>query len=239
VVGVIDRDVILAREDVETEVVDLSWFCPGRTSQDGCNYSVVATAEIPVPPGAPPLVIEFTRGYVAVDAFIEDFPARVVNTHLEVRFPDPENPFSAIIQAAQAQELTFFLQNFSNQEGGPTILLGDINSSPVDQIIDDPDGYPFTDIVPPYMQFAEAGYFDTWTLRPGKPKGFTCCFGEDLAEPADLYERIDMIFSSAKPKRVKANVVGNSKSDRTISGLWPSDHAGVAGRLNFDFSDLP
>jgi exonuclease III len=109
---------------------------------------------------------------------------------------------------------------------GPVIVVGDINSSP-----EDPDDIP--DFQPPYMQFESAGYVDAWTLRPGKPKGFTCCFDEDLSIPADLYERIDVIFSYETPSRVKANVLGNDEADQTASGLWPSDHAGVAARIKF------
>ncbi|MBC2735441.1 MAG: hypothetical protein HF981_13870 [Desulfobacteraceae bacterium] len=234
IVSVLDRDVILVRDDVETADVDVSGFCPDRVSDDknGCNYQLVASAEIPPPDeSSDPLTIDFTRSFVAIDAWIDDYPVRVVNTHLEVRYPDPDNPFSPFIQAAQAQELTIFLQLFPNEEGGPTLLLGDINSSPADEPIR--TQLPFGTIVPPYMQLVNAGYFDAWPLRPGKPKGFTCCFGEDLSEKADLYERIDIIFSSEKPNRVRANVVGNSPSDRTDSGLWPSDHAGLAGRLRF------
>ena len=29
-------------------------------------------------------------------------------------------------------------------------------------------------------------------------------------------------------------IVGNSQNDRTISGLWPSDHAGVVANLNLN-----
>ncbi|MBN1472115.1 MAG: hypothetical protein JW925_10075 [Syntrophaceae bacterium] len=63
-VGIIDRDVILAREDVDTEVVDLteSGFC--RPSLDGCNYYIVAFADTPVGH------IDFERGVVAVDAVV-------------------------------------------------------------------------------------------------------------------------------------------------------------------------
>ena len=44
-----------------------------------------------------------------------------------------------------------------------------------------------------------------------------------------------MIFVSKSPvNKVKANVVGNDEADKTIpSGLWPSDHAGVTGRIKF------
>ena len=64
-----------------------------------------------------------------------------------------------------------------------------------------------------------------------KTEGLTV--DEDLSIPADLYERIDVIFSNEVPNRVKANVLGNDEADQTPSGLWPSDHAGVAARIEF------
>lgn len=222
VIGVLDRDVILARYDVEADSVDLSSFCvPLRQSVDGCNYQVVAIAE-----DTPVGDIPFERGFVAVDARVGDFEFRFFNTHLEVRIPDPTNILSPLVQRLQAAELIFFL-NLPTPRDFPVIVAGDINSSP-----EDPDD--FLGLMPPYMQLENAGYVDVWTLRPGRPRGYTCCFEEDLREPADLYERIDVIFSSELPDRVKANVVGNSESDRTVTGLWPSDHAGVVARLFFE-----
>ncbi|MGD8762649.1 MAG: hypothetical protein PVG87_10115, partial [Desulfobacteraceae bacterium] len=216
-VSITDRDVILARCGVETGVVDLTWFPLCQESTDGCNYDTVAEAETPAG------TIAFERGYVAVDV-IGSFPVRFFNTHLEVKLPDPYQPLSALIQSAQATELITLigLQNYFDPPMGPVIVVGDINSSPEDETV---VIGPFT-IVPPYTQFVLSGYADVWTLRPGKPKGLTCCYDEDLSITADLYERIDVIFSSAEPDRVKANVVGNDEADRTPSGLWPSDHAG-------------
>lgn len=225
-VSVIDRDVILAREDVYTEVIPPAWYCDSDyQSEDGCNYQIVASADIPdVGP------INFERGYVGISTPYGLF----FNTHLEVRFPDPDNTDSAVVQAFQAYELITVLNGLSALNE-PIIVVGDINSSPEHSpIFSTSYGW----IVPPYMQFVDdlvgAGYVDTWTLRPGKPKGYTCCFDEDLSLPADLYERIDMIFLSEEPERVKANVLGNDEADRTSSGLWPSDHAGVAARIWFE-----
>jgi len=31
---------------------------------------------------------------------------------------------------------------------------------------------------------------------------------------------------------VKAEVIGIKQRDRTVSGLWPSDHAGIAAQLH-------
>ena len=222
-VGVVDRDVILARGDVMTEVVDLTGFCQ-KTSVDGCNYWVIAAAETPVG------TISIERGFVAVDAWIGNLPVRFVNTHLEVRDVDPTNPLSPAIQAAQAFELINILALLPNPDDVPLIIAGDINSSPEDPVLA-PPGLP-TPIVPPYKQLVSAAYLDTWTLRPGNPKAYTCCQAEDLLNPESiLYERIDVIFTSEEPDRVKANTVGNDEDDRLPSGLWPSDHAGVVARM--------
>jgi endonuclease/exonuclease/phosphatase family metal-dependent hydrolase len=215
-VRLIDRDVILAREDVETEIVDLTSLC--RQSMDGCNYKFVLEANSPILG-----TIAIERGFVAVDT---DY-GRFFNTHLEVQFPAPDNPFSAFFQSAQAMELIGLINalNIIDRPAGPVIVVGDINSSPEYESI--------PGIVSPYMQFINAWYVDVWTLRPGNPKGFTCCYEEDLSISEDLYERVDMIFSDLEPSRVKANVVGNDKADQTPSGLWPSDHAGVVVRIEF------
>jgi hypothetical protein len=224
-IGVLDRDVILARGDVVTEVVDLDGLC--QVSEDGCNYQVIAQVPNPIAPELPPLAIE--RGFLVVDASVGNLSVRFVNTHLEEREVGPYR----VLQFYQAAELTGILAALKseelNPEGAPLIVVGDFNSDPRDPVLDGP-----IPIVPPYMQLTGAGYADTWTLRPGNPAGFTCCQEEDLLNPdSDLYERVDLIFSSETPAGVKVNTVGNDQPDKTPSGLWPSDHAGVVGRLEF------
>jgi endonuclease/exonuclease/phosphatase family metal-dependent hydrolase len=192
-------------------------------TDDGCTYVETASTVIPGGGPFPDITIEFKRGYVAVDV-IGIFPLRFFNTHLEGRNPDPAIPASSFFQAAQASELINIIGLLLPLEGAPVIIVGDINSSP-----EDLQTFQWE---PPYMQLAAENY-DVWTLRSGKPKGFTCCYDEDLSIPADLYERIDVIFSNELPSRVKANVMGNDEADQTSSGLWPSDHAGVVVRMNF------
>lgn len=220
-VGVVDRDVILVRGDVDTEVVDLAASGICEKSLDGCNYGVFAFADTPL--GR----IDIERGVVAVDAVVGDLPVRFFNTHLEVRNVDPTNPLSPYIQAAQAFELIALLELFPNPGDAPIIVAGDINSSPED--------LPMGEIVLPYLQLELAGYVDAWTLRPGNPSGFTCCQAENLLNPvSNLTERVDVIFSSVPPvDKVKANLVGNDETDKTPSGLWPSDHAGLVVRMEF------
>ena len=73
-----------------------------------------------------------------------------------------------------------------------------------------------------------------WPLRPGKPPGFTCCELADLSNaPSQLYERIDLVLTFPAPTKVKANVLDAEVEDKTLSGLWPSDHASVSAELTY------
>jgi len=235
-VRVLDRDVILVREGVTASRVDPAGLCasPDLVSVDGCNYAFVL--EQPLPFGA---TVEFKRGFVAADVTKGDRPYRVFNTHLEVRTPAPDNPYSAIYQDTQATELQVALA--SVPDGVRLVVTGDFNSSPEDPLLPFGDGMS---LYPPYQQLTRgvdiygaplgAAFLDAWTLRPGKPPGLSCCQDEDLLNPwSVLYERIDLIFSRETPSDVKANPVGNSPEDKTPSGLWPSDHAGLVVRYVF------
>lgn len=83
---------------------------------------------------------------------------------------------------------------------------------------------------------------DTRTLRSGHVKpGFTCCQAEDLGNEASLpYERIGHIFVRNSlgvlpfpvVGKAKAKRVGDEPEDKTPSGPWPSDHAGVFAKLS-------
>lgn len=216
IVEAIDRDIVLARADVAASPVTLTGC---RPSLDGCNFSAVVT----IPSAVGPIRID--RGFVIVDAMVGLQPVRFANTHLEI----PELPLQ--VQAAQARELIGILGSLPNPEGSPTVVVGDINSAPTDQTVFI-GGAP---IVPPYLQFAQAGLADVWLLRPGRPPGFTCCEQSDLSNPESIhFKRIDVIFTSGMPAQVEANLVGVDPEDKTTPlGLWPSDHAGVVARLRF------
>lgn len=222
-VGVADYDVILARDDVNTEVVN---FQGCRESIDGCNYAVFASVDSPAG------TINMERGFMAVDAWIGTTPVRFFNTHLEVRNVDLSNPLSPYIQSSQALELITYLKLLANHQNAPVILVGDINSSPEHPIVE----MGMIKIIPPYKQFNDAGYVDIWTLRNGSSPGFTCCQDENLLNTESiLYERVDVIFVSESPiNQVKANLVGNDTADKTSTGLWPSDHAGVTAYMEFE-----
>ncbi|MDX1374624.1 MAG: hypothetical protein R3357_03610 [Burkholderiales bacterium] len=226
----LDRDVILARDGVATAKVDFTGFDPMicvLPSEDGCNYVTAAPAGTPLGP------VPILRGFVGVDATVNGVDYRVVNTHLENRDLVPGDPRARFFQSAQAFELLQALAVTTPAERR-LVVLGDMNSAPEDAVVQTPLG----DIVPPYLQFAGAGFTDAWTRRPGKVSGVTCCQAANLANhKSALYERIDLIWSRETPAKVKqARVVGADVSDKTPpagQGIWPSDHGGVVAELQF------
>ena len=240
-VTVLDRDVVLVRDDLAAGAapVDFADFqslgiCT-KPSVDGCNFQTVASANSPIGP------IAIERGFVGVDLNIEGTAYRFVNTHLEVQRPDPSNPLSPVVQAAQSAELIQTL-SATTPPNVSLIIVGDINSSSEDPIIPGPLPLPSPfdqGIIPPYTQLVASGYTDAWTLRPGNQEGYSCCQLDDLSNHQSiLRERIDVIFSAEAPVKVKkARVLGAKVADKTSppgQGLWPSDHGTVAAELQFE-----
>jgi len=173
-------------------------------------------ARIPVFGGT----VNIVRGWTSVEAEVGGVTYRFVNTHLET--PPPAN---GAVQVLQAQELIGLLATSTL----PTLLVGDINSAA--------DGSS----TPSYGMFIGAGFVDTWSqARPGDA-GLTCCHAENLRNPTTAFrERIDVILyrdvlADARGKiagGVHVDEVGDEPADRTASGLWPSDHAGVVATLH-------
>ncbi len=234
-VSVIDRDVILARSDIETTIVDFGCV---RVSIDGCNFETVAEATLPGP-GDTPVPVRIERGFVAVDATINGASYRFVNTHLEVQNPSPD-PLAPFLQAAQMSELwQAILMN--QQPGQRLVVAGDINSSPDDAAFPIPGGVT---VQPPYAQLANGtdlfgnplpyAMTDAWSLLRFPRKGYTCCQLADLSNARSLHdERIDVIFTFPAPRRAFANVLDSRVWDKTRSGLWPSDHGSVIARMKY------
>jgi endonuclease/exonuclease/phosphatase family metal-dependent hydrolase len=212
-----DRDVILARADVDATPVH---FDGCRVSLDGCNCRAFVSLSSPLGP------INIERGFAAVDARVNHESVRFVNTHLEI----PELPL--VVQASQAAELIATLEAEAGHADQPVVIVGDINSAPEDKPVTLNDER----VVPPYRQLKQAGYIDVWKLKRLPSPGFTCCQAADLLNPeSQLVKRVDVIFSSVEPEEVAARRTGANQDDRTPSGLWPSDHAGVVARLRFDY----
>jgi endonuclease/exonuclease/phosphatase family metal-dependent hydrolase len=207
-----DRDAILVRKNVTVSNAEVATFETLR-------------AFPPIPSFIGKDVI---RGYAALDATVRGKTYRFAVTHLENEGDNPD------IQDAQTAELIEDLE-FEDQ---PVILVGDFNSGPsIDQPIPRPGS--------PYDQLVEAGYIDAWAERKGPrtrsgDPGFTCCQDKDLRNiVSELDKRIDLIWIRPEGLPLGINealarttVEGDDPKEKTPSGLWPSDHAGVDARMN-------
>ena len=59
----------------------------------------------------------------------------------------------------------------------------------------------------------------------------SCCY-DSLFDPNAVFDHtVDHVLSKPGLKKVRAFVTGNKRSERTPSGLWPSDHGGVVSTL--------
>jgi hypothetical protein len=217
-----DRDVIIARDDVETR------------NPFSANFTVGLPVDNPLLPGFDKVL----RGYTMVEATVRGRDYRFVNTHLEVSGgSDPLGAAFRAVQFAQATELTAVLQGDDHVQ----VVVGDFNSSPDDGPIVTcavPGGFCPT----PYSVMSQATYIDVWNERGGPwSPGYTCCQDTLLDNPvSDLGERIDLIWVRQAPdhyggpavRGVRADVIGEEPGDKTvIDQLWPSDHAGVSAGM--------
>lgn len=153
------------------------------------------------------------RGWSAVDASVQGCRFRMVNTHLESDSPE--------VQIAQADELLAG----PGETKMPLIFTGDFNSNGNGN-----DSGTLT-----YRNLIAAGFEDTGIIID-KGNRFTCCQNENLLNAESLLDkRIDLILLKNKGNwaAVEAEVIGAAQRDRTRTGLWPSDHAGVSVKLQF------
>ena len=219
-----DRDVILVRADLPVNIAFAANF--------QFNAPIALPTLIPTPGGLVPAVYvtEFTRGWGAVNLTIKDQSYSVFNTHLEVGDETlPPNEGLNLVQFAQALEIG---QVASTTLPPPRILVGDINSSPMSGITDPRPAY--------FILTNEYGLADVWDIqdKPPAKAGFTCCQSELLDNSSSMLDqRIDVIladFGELVPEKIKVYVLGDEPADKTPTGLWPSDHAGVATKLSFE-----
>jgi endonuclease/exonuclease/phosphatase family metal-dependent hydrolase len=149
------------------------------------------------------------RGWTAVDAQIGGETFTFFNTHLESFLPAP--------RVAQAAALAAVVDS----QAGRVLLVGDLNSLP------DTEGH---------AAMTAIGLDDAWEAV-GSGAGPTCCFDGDLSAPRetrDLETRIDYVMWRGALAPEAVQIVGDEDADRTQSGLWPSDHAGVVATFRFE-----
>ena len=162
----------------------------------------------------PEFGISIPRGFVAVSAEIGDIDLTFVNTHLEAFSTDDG------VRLYQAEQL----MDAFYPERGNVVIAGDFNSQA-------PTGQT-------YQYILSQGYTDVWTENTltYNPNGYTYGHDDNLRndEPG-MFERIDFLFvGTASDATIgEGFVLGDEKRDKTASGLWPSDHAGVVAKLTF------
>jgi hypothetical protein len=123
----------------------------------------------------------------------------------------------ATVNAAQVSELLAGPAN----TWLPVVLAGDFGAPP---------GSPGADAA-----MLQAGFNDIWHVKYGDQPGFTSA-QPDLHDPnRDLQARADQVFFQAGQdmNAVSVSLLGTGLTDRTPSGLWPSDHAGLHARMLF------
>ena len=159
----------------------------------------------PSPVGTLPL----PRAWASVDATFHGRSFRFITTHLESVVP--------AIREQQGLELRSGPANTPL----PVVLAMDSNAqaAPLPQDAT-------------YVDFTLAGYRDAWPEIFPAALGFTCCQAElDNNLVSQLYQRIDLILTLGPVDAQNISLFGATQASKTSSGLWPSDHAGVAAQL--------
>ena len=201
-----DRDVILARGDVETSGAVEETFSQGVTA--------------PVPIGD--TTVAFTRGYNYVRATVDEVTFTFANAHLEVDDGNPQG--AALAQFGQANELRTVLSSVPQ----PVVLVGDFNSA-ADGSGTEISTSLFTGTT--YDLLTTVAFYKDAAAEVSVTDD-TCCQDADLLNAtSDLDQRIDLVLYRGEVEPLAAEVVGDEAADRTDGGLWPSDHASVVATL--------
>jgi endonuclease/exonuclease/phosphatase family metal-dependent hydrolase len=153
-------------------------------------------------------------GWASVDVGLPGQALRFVTTHLAF-----STGFAPTVSLPQAKELLAT----AGHTKLPVILVGDSNS-----VASDPTDPSFV----VYQSLIDAGFTDTWhKLHPNEP-GYSCCQPDDLHNPISaLSFRVDLVLTRGDLGAEAVSQVGNTPADRTPSGLWPSDHAGLVATI--------
>jgi len=198
------RDAILKRTDVDIQIMAV-------------QPTLFDTPIIP-PLTLPPPLDQIKAGYVSVDAIVRGLPLRFVSVHLA--------PNATTIVAHAGELLT--------KTAGPlpTVFGGDFNTT-----ANDPSNPSYavyqTLIKPPFPLPPQLALTDAWNPHVIRRLGLglTCCQKPALNEPSNLTARVDLILFRGPFEVEDINLIGNKETDRTPSGLWPSDHAGLVATL--------
>lgn len=203
-----DYDVLMVRADVP-------W-----TNADAGNYAAV----LPISLGG--VDLPKPSGWNRVDITLKGVSYRIINAHLEAAdlAPGVLDPQLAALQAAQASEL----MAMADASPYPVVLIGDLNTAA--------GGTTTTT----YQDLLAVGFVDAWTIGPPRGLGYSAGQDKDLRNPVSkLRHRIDYILyrdertAAGMPFNGSVHIeqIGEEQADRTVTGMWPSDHAGLFGSL--------
>jgi hypothetical protein len=171
--------------------------------------------------------LDLVRGWARLTVDHGGVPHHFVATHLETQSIPP-------VHAAQADELRTGVVGGLD---GVTIIAGDLNSDAAAE-----SGAPSW--TPTYGDLVAAGFTDVWATAPsaGHGSGLTCCHDPNLGDGRTPDERIDFVMVRSSEAVAagremhrgffRAELFGDDPSDRTASGLWPSDHAGIVATMH-------
>jgi endonuclease/exonuclease/phosphatase family metal-dependent hydrolase len=108
------------------------------------------------------------------------------------------------------------------------VLVGDLNSA-----ADSSGPVPPGNDTPTYANLLAAGFVDAAAGKNVKKPDLTCCQDADLANRnSNLTVRIDFVLTRGDLVASAVKVIGDKRGDKTPTGLWPSDHAGVTAILH-------
>jgi endonuclease/exonuclease/phosphatase family metal-dependent hydrolase len=196
-----DRLAILVRDELIGTAIQVS-------NEQGGRFD----AKVAIPIGLSGQRIKIYRGWNSVDVVCGKSKFRLINMCLET------NPFP-FTQTKQAKEL---LCGPARTEL-PVILVGDSNSDA---------NTPFSLA---YHRLVRSGFRDAWTQTHRRDPGYTYGNDPDLRNPIAMTHhplscrpnRFDQVLCRGQLAAKRMKRVGVDSPDRTITGMWPSDHAGV------------
>jgi endonuclease/exonuclease/phosphatase family metal-dependent hydrolase len=169
------------------------------------NFQTNLTFSTPIGP------IVDKRGWAAIDIMVRGRAFRFVTTHLDAD--------SSAIQQAQVHQLI----SDAGNTGLPTVFAGDFNANASN---------PLDPTFAIYQTLLDNGFIDGWKRDHQSAPGFTCCQDANLQNSnSKLDQRIDLILLRGNLDIEDVDLVGNLPADRTPSGLWPSDHAGLVANI--------
>jgi endonuclease/exonuclease/phosphatase family metal-dependent hydrolase len=170
------------------------------------------------------VTFQFIRGYNWADVRVGARTLRVINTHLESQF--------SFLALAQAREL---LAGPANAPGKTVVVVCDCNSDPLNHTTKPGDPTPHS--APYDFMTGAGGLTDEWLQFAPAEAGWTSGLSELVNDPdtSEIDHRIDLVLARGADGQAlpadQGRIVGIDPANRTATGLWPSDHAGVVLRL--------